>query len=320
MQTRRIGGTDLGVSVLCYGLGGFGTAVRDGEADRLYSAFRAAGGTFFDTAHCYAFWMPDGLGASERTLGDCLRRHGDRDDVVIATKGGHPDAGADYPRPDRYLAPEVIASDISDSLERIGTDHLDLFLLHRDDTRVPVGEIVHTLNEEVTGGRIRYPGVSNWSTARIAAANEYAQANGLIPLVISQPQFSLAHPNGDPPTTDPAMRFLMPDDAAWHARSQLPVMPYSSTARGYFATDGRSAAKAFDNPITRGRLDRARALAAAKGCTTNQIALAYLLHETFPIFPILGTCRLDHLTDALGAGDVRLTPDEVRHLRDGDPQ
>ena len=121
MQRYAIPNTDTEVSALCLGAGGFGTILRGDAVDRLVADFLVAGGDFFDTAHCYAFWEPEGAGASERELGACLRRLGAWDDVVVATKGGHPDAGERYRRPDAYLAPEVIASDLDDSLDRLGT-------------------------------------------------------------------------------------------------------------------------------------------------------------------------------------------------------
>src|SRR5690349_18316917 len=96
---RPIPHTDLKVSALCCGLGSFGSRVKGAEMERLFATFRAAGGSFFDTAHCYAFWLEEGAGSSERALGECLRRFGGREEVVIGTKGGHPDMGAGYPRP-----------------------------------------------------------------------------------------------------------------------------------------------------------------------------------------------------------------------------
>src|SRR5438270_1594806 len=153
MKRHPIPHTDLHVSALCYGLGSFGSRVKGTAMERLYVTFREAGGNFFDTAHCYAFWLAEGAGCSERALGECLRRFGGRDEIVIGTKGGHPDAGPDYPRPDRYLAPEVIATDIRDSLERLGVETIDLYYLHRDDPRVPVDEIIDMLNREIKAGR-----------------------------------------------------------------------------------------------------------------------------------------------------------------------
>ena len=317
MRTLRIAETELDVSALCCGAGPFGPAVSREQTDRLYGDFRQAGGNFFDSAHCYAFWIEGGLGACERNLGQCIRRHGDSGKVVIATKGGHPDGGPKYRRPELYLAPEVLASDIGESLDRLGMGCIDLYLPHRDDSRVPVGEIIDALNAEIARGRLRYLGASNWSTARIAQANEYAASRGLRGFVASQVQWSLAHPNAAPPASDLDTRHLTEEDAAWHAGSKLAVMAYSPTACGYFATGGESAKQSFDNPTSRLRLERARHLAGEMGRTANQVALAYLTCQDFPAIPILGTRNPEHLNDALGAADVCLSPDQVRRLRQG---
>jgi aryl-alcohol dehydrogenase-like predicted oxidoreductase len=97
----------------------------------------------------------------------------------------------------------------------------------------------------------------------------------------------------------------------------MPVMPYSSTAGGYFATGGRSRSAQFENEVSRGRLARAQQLAAELGCTPGQVALAYLKHQPFPVIPILGTTKRRHLDDALGALSVSLTAEQVVWLRDG---
>jgi aryl-alcohol dehydrogenase-like predicted oxidoreductase len=281
--------------------------------DRLYETFREAGGNFFDTAHCYCFWLPDGNGTSERTLGDVLRRHHDRDNVVIGTKGGHPAVEPGYPRPDAYLSPPVIASDIQESLERLGVEYIDLYFLHRDDLRVPVVEVIEMMNVEVKRGRIRYFGASNWLTTRIAEANAYADAHRLHGFVMSQPRWTLAHPT---PAPRPGF-FLTEEDEAWHTRQQMPVVVYSPTACGYFASDGQRAGAAFDNPVSRARLQRVKDLAAQLAATPNQIALAWLLSQPFTVMPILGTSNLEHQADALGAATLQLTAEQTQWLRNG---
>lgn len=312
MKHHRLTGTELNVSCFCQGAAPFGTMARGTTMQRLYDLFREAGGNFFDTAHCYAYWIKDGLGASERALGECLRSSGDRDQVVIATKGGLPDGGASYPRPAAYLAPAVIASDIQESLERLAVDQIDLYYLHRDDLRVPVGEIIDILNAEIARGRLRSLGASNWTTARIEAANAYAAAHGLQGFVASQPQWNLAHSNG---FADPKQHSLTPADEEWHQLHQLPVVPYSPTACGYFASGGQRAKAAFDNHISRARLERAEHLAVEMHVTPTQIALAWLLSQPFPVIPILGTTQPDHLTEALGAAEIQLSPEQVLWLR-----
>jgi aryl-alcohol dehydrogenase-like predicted oxidoreductase len=288
----------------------WGTTVRGNALERLYDSFREAGGNFFDSAHVYAFWQPDGLGASERALGDIVRRHGDRERVILATKGGHPHMKGGYDRPDRYLAPDVIARDIDESLERLGVDSIDLYFLHRDDLRVPVGEIIDLLNEHVAAGRLRQLGASNWTTARIAAANDYAAARGRSGFVASQMRFSLAIAN---PSKDPSVPLFGDNEIAWHASTKLPVVAYSATANGYFATNGEKGG-GWKNERSAARLRKANRLAAELGATPNQVALAWLLHQPFPVVPLLGTTNLDHLRDALSARTLQLSVDQVRAL------
>jgi aryl-alcohol dehydrogenase-like predicted oxidoreductase len=318
LTTITLPGTDVALSEFCLGTAPFGAGLDEGLLNGLYEQFRAAGGNAFDTAHCYCFWLPaQSAGSSERMLGKLIKAHGDRKNVVIVTKGGHPSVPPAYQRPAGYLSPEVLNRDIAESLEFLGYGTIDIYLLHRDDRRVPVGEILDTLNRHVAAGRLRVLGVSNWTMARIAEANAYAKAHGMQGFAISEPQFSLAHVNAPEPTDDGLGRYLYDADIAWHERSGLPIMCYSPTANGYFATGGQSAKGSFDNPITQGRLARATALANKLGATPNQIALAYLRAQRFPVVPILGTTNPEHLADALGAARLRLTPEQVAYLRAG---
>jgi len=308
-------GTDLATGPICLGMGGFGSSLKGDEAMRLIESALAAGIRFFDTAHCYAFWAPEGTGCSEREIGRCVRELSCRDEVLVATKGGHPAGDGGYPRPDRYLAPEVIASDVTDSLGWIGFDAIDLYLLHRDDTRVPVSEIVDALNREVVAGRVRYLGASNWSTTRIAEANSYAGKHGLHGFSCSQVHFSLADPKWEI-GPDPTMRNLTPDAATWHAGAGLPVMAYSASAGGYFA--GRESAEGgYGTDANAARRERARSLSSELGCAPAQVALAYLLCQPFPVVPIVGTFARDHLLEAAAAPQIPLTPEQAAWLRDG---
>ena len=313
MQRHLIPKTDLNVSALCYGTAPWGHAVVGRQLDGLLNAFRDAGGNFLDTAHCYACWTPQGAGVSERAIADYIRRNGGRDELIVATKGGHP-TFAGYRTVDRYLSAQRVAADIDDSLGRLDREVIDVYLLHRDDPRMEVGEIVEYLHGEVRRGRIRYFGASNWTTARIAEANAYAEAHGLSGFVISEPQWSLGHRN---PVGDSTLCYLDAKDHAWHSSSQMPVMPYGSTGGGFFATGGRKRGAQFDNEVSRGRLARAQQLAAELGCTPGQVALAYLKHQPFPVVPIIGTTKRRHLEEAIGALQVNLTEAQVNWLRDG---
>jgi aryl-alcohol dehydrogenase-like predicted oxidoreductase len=312
MRYVDLHGTDLRVSALCLGTVEFGTRLIGDAADRLVATFLEAGGTFLDTAHCYAFWLENGLGASERELGACLTRLGCWDEVVVATKGGHPEVAPDYPRPDRYLAPEVLESDIAESLDRLGVGHIPLYYLHRDDTRVPVGEIIDALNGAIVDGRVGCLGASNWTVARIAEANDYAARNGKRGFAVSQAQWSLAVPDW-PMGADPCMRYVTDDDVARYVKLRMPVIAYTSTAGGYFVREHEPGG-AFDSPANRARRQRARDLAGQLGCTPAQVALAWLMHQEPVTIPIVGTTNPDRLRDALSAVDVSLTEEQVGWL------
>ncbi|NPV48852.1 MAG: aldo/keto reductase [Armatimonadetes bacterium] len=314
MTTRPLPHTDLVPSRLCLGLGDYGTRVAGEAAVRLLARFMELGGNFVDTAHCYSFWVAGaGAGSSERQLGAAMRELGCRDRLIVATKGGHPEGGEAYPRPDHYMAPEVVSQDLAESLERLGIATVDLYLLHRDDPRVPVGEVMDALNEHLQAGRVRYLGASNWSVERIAAANLYAAERGLQGFCVSQVHWSLAEPPWEM-GPDPTTRCVTLADAAWHTATGLPIMAYSPSAGGYFAGRGES----YDTSTNAARRERAGQLADEMGLTPAQVALAYLLNQPFPVYPIVGTMSEAHLVEAMGAAEVRLTPEQVAWLRDGD--
>jgi aryl-alcohol dehydrogenase-like predicted oxidoreductase len=330
LKQLLIAGTSLRVSEMTLGTMNWGSSVSHERMFELYDLYRAAGGNVLDTAHLYACWQNrangrNGLGASEEAIGHLLKnRDGERRRLVIISKGGHPSFAPDYVRQADYLSPELVRKDLTESLSRLGLPMIDLYFLHRDDRRVPAGEIVDLLNELVSEGRIRYFGASNWSAARIAEANAYATREGLMGFVASQPEYSLAVPKAGvqiggiwaapEPADDLATRFLTATDLAWHHQTGFAAFCYSPTARGYFATGGTKAADAFDHPETRARLARAQELAAKKGATANQIALAWLRGRKFPAMPIVGPSTVEHLKDALGAAEVKLSEQETEWL------
>jgi aryl-alcohol dehydrogenase-like predicted oxidoreductase len=270
----------------------------------LLDAFIAAGGNAVDTAHVY------GNGASERAIGEWLRQSGRRDDLVIISKGAHPDLADWVPR----VNPVAIAQDLAESLERLGVETIDLYLLHRDDPNVPVGPLVDVLNEQVAAGRIRAFGVSNWSYLRIEEANAYAVSHGLLGFAASSPQFSLA-------AMDlfafpyPGVVSISADAAAlaWYRQHHFPLITWSSQAGGFFARPTKARLH-FDTEDNRERERRARELAARHTCTATQVALAWVLGQPLNIYAIFGTSKLAHLEDCLGALEVHLTPEEMAWL------
>ena len=281
------------------------------EMEHSYSMldkFFAAGGNALDTAHSY------GGGDSERLLGMWMKNRKNRSKVFLVDKGGHPHAAVPRPR----LSPEELAHDIHESLLRLQTDYIDLFLLHRDDPSIPAGTIIEHLNQEIRAGNIRAIGASNWELERLQEANEYAAEHGLHGFVVSSNNISLAIP------MEPMWKGVVSVSEAawkWHHETQFPLLPWSSQARGFFS--GRFAPEKRENQdMVRvyytddnfERLGRAQILGEKKGCTAIQISLAYVLHQPFPTFPLVGPLTQEELASCLAALAIQLSSDEMRWL------
>ena len=200
------------------------------------------------------------------------------------------------------MTPADIGHDLRESVERL-RGPVELYLLHRDDPSVPVGPIVDCLNEHREAGLIRAFGTSNWTTRRIDEANAYAEANGLEGFCISSQHFSLAAQNEEhwPDTrsaNDPAIH-------DWHVRTQTPLLAWSSLARGYFA--GRSdgdVARVYDSAANRERRRRAQALGRRLGRSAAQVALAWALHQPYPVYAAFGARTPEQVRDRFGALDI----------------
>ena len=194
------------------------------EAFELVDGVFALGGNTFDTAHVYGI-----AGASERGLGKWMKERGNREDVVILSKGGIRSAP---PAPYKVMT-SFIDADIYESLSRLQTDYMDMYMLHYDDERHPVGPYVEALHAHWEAGRIHAYGGSNWSHVRIAEANEYAAKHGLQPFTISEPQFSLAEARWPGRLT--ISRPQNKDARAWYAANNVTVIPYQSMAGGFMS-------------------------------------------------------------------------------------
>ncbi len=313
--------TPIEPSRICLGTASFGSDIPKEIAFTLMDTFLEAGGNFFDTAHIYAAWREGYWGASERTVGEWIKSRGCRDRVVLATKGGHPPLDdIDQGR----CGSGDLEHDLNESLERLRVDLVDVYWLHRDDPSRPVGEIVDTLAGFVNDGRIRSFGGSNWTTERLEAANAYADTHGLPRFVASQPGWALAYrASAEPPV--PGMLFLDDTGVQWHRKHTFPMAAYTAQAKGYFSEENATWARLgfsgpvphgaeYDSPESRKRLLAARSLAQMKGCTTNQIAIAYLLHQSFPVYPIIGTSQVDRVREALESVAVTLDPSDLQVL------
>ncbi|WME24753.2 aldo/keto reductase [Brachybacterium sp. GU-2] len=273
------------------------------HASAMFDAFFEMGGTTFDTAFIY------GGGYIEKLVGQWVRNRGVREDVVMITKGAHTP----------HCDPESLTRQLEESLERQGTDYADLYMMHRDNTDIPVGEFVDVMDEHLRAGRIRAYGGSNWTPERVDEANAYAKANGRTGFTILSNHFGLAEAldvpwEGCVHATDPASK-------EWLTERGIALLPWSSQARGFFTgrahPEDRSDAelvRCYYSDENFERLARAEELGAERGVPATAIALAFVLHQEFPTFALFGPRSIAEMrSSTLGLG-VELSAQEMAWL------
>ncbi|HEY5646805.1 MAG TPA: aldo/keto reductase [Pseudomonadales bacterium] len=283
----------------------------------LWDNYLDMGGNAFDTAYIY------GGGSMETLLGHWHRQRGVRDEIVVIGKGAHTP----------HNRPAFVAPQLAESLTRLQTDFVDVYFLHRDNLEVPVGEFVDAVNEEIDQGRIRAWGGSNWTLQRIRAANDYAVKTGRQPMSAVSNNFSLAHmirplwPGVETATSTEFRQYL--------TTSGMALMPWSSQARGFFTPWAETvmAQTGRENPVITSvqptmaelastwfseenfeRRRRAVELAASRGVTPIQIALAYVIRQPFPCFPLIGPRQITETRSSMAALDIELSNAELTWL------
>lgn len=280
------------------------------QVDTLLDAYIEVGGNTVDTAHGYR------SGESEKAIGMWMKTRGNRERIHILTKGAHHDANG--PR----VNPEAITNDLTESLQRLQTDYVDMYALHRDDPAVCVEPIIDVLNKLMAAGKIRAIGASNWTHQRIQLANDYAAKAGLIGFTFSSPNLSLAKPN------IPRWPGCVSADEmtiAWHEQTGLPLLSWSSLAAGFLTgrftpdnLENEEMVRVYYNERNWQRLDRAKQLAEQKGVTLAQISLAYVNNQPFPSCAIVAAHSLEELHANRAGADVVLSEQEVQWLEFGE--
>ena len=315
MEYGQLPGIDKPISRIVQGTVMVSTDTLD-DSFALLDAVFDGGCTTFDAAHGY------GGGKVERALGQWIEARGIRDQVVILTKGGH------HNQDRKRVTPYDITSDLYDSLARLKTDYIDLYILHRDNPEVPVGPIVEVLNEFYQKGLIHAFGGSNWASERIQQANDYAQNHGLRPFIASSPNFSLAD-QYEPPWPDcisiSGAQGEM--DRAWYAKNKMALFTWSSLAGGFFSgrfrPDNLDTFESYaDRLVVQSycgdenfkRLERVQQLATEKNLTIPQIATAYVLSYPLNIYALIGSRTADEFQANHQAASLKLTAEEMSWL------
>ena len=323
MNYVKLGNTGMRVSRICLGCMSYGKTkvapwpdmlnwpwtLTEEDSRPFIKRALELGVNFFDTANVYS------IGESEAVLGRAIRDFARRDELVIATKVN----GA--VRPDvngRGLSRKTILTEVDNSLRRLGTDYIDLYIIHRFDYETPLEETLETLNDIVRSGKARYLGASSMFAWQFMKAIGIQRANGWATFVSMQNYYNLLYREEE----REMLRLCQTEG--------LGVTPWSPLARGRLArpwsdepATNRAQSDNFartlysktvdiDKPV----IDRVNELAKKRGLPPSLIALAWLLHKPVVTSPIVGATKTHHLEDAVAALSVNLSPEEIVQLEE----
>lgn len=315
MEYTKLGRTGLDVSRLCLGTMGFGNAstgmfpwaVGEEQSEQVIREALDLGINFFDTANIYSH------GDSERFVGKALNKLANRDEIVLATKV--------FFTPEKApnvagLSRKAILSQIDKSLERLNTDYVDLYVIHRWDYNTPIEETMEALNDVVKSGKARYIGASAMFAWQFEKAQAVAEKHGWTKFVSMQNHLNLLYREEE--------REMLP----LCADQGIAVTPYSPLASGRLTRDWSGDSKRYaTDAVARSKYDDAKQLdlpiiqrvgeiADKYGVDRVQIALAWLLQKKTVTAPIIGATKSSHLTGAVKALDVHLSAEDVTYLEE----
>ena len=308
MEYTTFGGlTGPQVSTLALGVMMFGTTTDEATAVAILDRFREAGGTFLDTADCYAFWVDGASGhESEELLGRWLASRGCRDEMAISTKlGAQPDPAfaAPWPRNAEGLSAPVVRAAAEGSLARLGTDHVEVLFSHIEDTSVTFPETVGAFAELIAEGKVAVAGVSNHPTSRVKRARAAAEALGVPGYTAVQQRHAYLR-------ALPGAGFSSPQETAddellaMVRDGEVSMMAYATLLEGALVRPDRPLPPQYQSPENETRLSTLWRVADEAGVTRTQLALAWLLRGDPAIVPVVGVSSVAQLDDALGALDV----------------
>lgn len=306
----RIGTSDLTVFPLALGGNVFGWTADESTSFRVLDAYTGAGGDFIDSADVYSAWAPGNSGGeSETVIGAWFRASGKRDDVTIATKvSQHPEFSG--------LSAETVAAAARASLQRLGTDRIDLYYAHFDDQDTPLEETVRAFDQLVREGLVRHTAISNYSAERAAEWIRIAREHDLAVPVAIQPHYNLV-------TREPYESSIAP----LAAREHLGVVPYFALAAGFLTGKYRSA-EDFAGKDREGQVsgyfsdqglavvDALAEIASAHSVEIATVALAWLQAQPDVVAPIASARNTEQLPALLASADLELHADELQTLTD----
>jgi len=316
MQYDSIDGLDKKISKLIMGND---NQIYFDEAAKLWDHWIEVGGNAFDNAHIY------GQGSMEKLLGDWHRKRDNLKDLVIIAKGAH------TPNCD----PKSITSQLTESLDRLQTETADIYIMHRDNTEIPVDEFIDVLNEEKNKGRIKIFGGSNWTLSRFKEANNWAEENNKVKFSVLNNNLALC--KMIKPLWDGCISSNDQEILTYLESTKTAHLSWSSQGRGYFLPDditqqieekitkdesswrqpgehSSGPLSCFDSEDNRKRKSRAIDLAKKLNTDSQNIAGAWPLNLDFPSFALIGPRIISEIDSSLKNLDLELTREQVNWL------
>jgi aryl-alcohol dehydrogenase-like predicted oxidoreductase len=313
MQTLSLGSTGINVSALCLGAMYLGTRQDEAASFRLLDQYVDAGGSFIDTANGYAGWVPGFHGGeSETTLGRWMSARQNRGSLFVATK-----VGFGYHGVERGLSARQIEEECHKSLQRLGTDTIDLYYAHVDDRHTPLQETLAALDRLVQAGKVRFIGASNYLAYRLERAHTLAKLNDWPPFCCLQQRYTYLQPRfgkrvvaAQEYVTEELLDYLR-----WR-KGQMTLLAYAVLLNGAYTRTDRAIPDAYATPDNGARLETLRNIAEDVGCTPNQVILAWLRQSDPPVLPLIAASTPEQLRENLDALSVGLSDEEMRRLNE----
>lgn len=315
MEAVRLSDTGVTVSAMCLGTDYYGSRTPSQVAWELLDDFSEAGGSFLDTANIYACFIPGFVGGeSETVIGDWMAARGNRYRMFVASKVAGP-----YQDVPRGLRAVDVERECEKSLRRLRSDVIDLYYAHLDDRDTPLEEIVEAFDRLVTAGKVRFPGVSNWHTWRIAEARLLAEMQGWPRPAALEFRHSYLRPVAGADFGD---QIAASEQLLDYAKTyQLTLVAYSILLNGAYTRTDRELPAQYQGKDADTRLSVLRQIAQEVEATPNQVVIAWMLQADQPIIPIIGGSTREQIRENIGAATVRLTDDQLRRLHSaGAPQ
>lgn len=309
LEKVKLGKSNLEVSALAMGSDLIGSRIDRETSFALFDYFSEHGGTLIDTANFYSSWYPGCRGGeSETTIGAWLKARGNRRQMQISSK-----VAFDYPGCAGGLSAAEIERECEKSLQRLGTDYLDLYYAHRDDRQTPLAETMEAFERLQRAGKIRAAGASNLAVWRIAEANAISEAhNGWGGYTVVQQRYTYLRPRHG---ADFGPQICIGEDLKDYAGHHgIALIGYAVLLQGAYTRADREVPAQFVGPESDERLQALHLVASEIGRTPNQVIIAWMRQSRPAILPIIAGSRIEQVAENIAALEIILSEEQMERL------